>query len=168
MSDRVIDRENCDLVIATNSYGKEAAPFFTVEKTLTASVETILVSLKNVSPDKEVKIGTLSFAVNGTKPTVINIYRNALLGGTFVTHPSCPCTGLSINGTLNYTINTSTGIPIRVEQSWGTALAKEDSIRLSLLDADIPVVLQPGDIVTIAAYSANASDIILDVRFKAL
>lgn len=165
MSDLVVDERNCKLVVATNSYGMKSAPYLDSNVTISAATETILVSIKNIGT-YTVRVGTLSFSTDGNKAVKIRIYRNALTNGTFVLHPNCKCGAISTNGTLNYTMDTSTGISIRLEQHWGTVLAKVDTLRLNILDNDIPIILNPNDIITITAESSNSSDIGFSLRFK--
>lgn len=129
----------------------------TATKTIGAAAETPVLSLRastvyqNRLSSAQIQVDRLSVAAEGTKPVDFKVYKNGTLtAAQFARVNSSTSTADYDSAATALTLGGGT-------QVYAFSIAKTGNTTESVTDLDL--FLQVGDVLTITAYSANASDI---------
>lgn len=136
--------------------------FATFNSKTNIATETNILTLQNKSTFQgltnkvAIKFRSLGFAVEGTKPAIIRLYKNATLGGT----PSY--TDIDVNNSITSYDTAGTTV------SGGTliaAYAVGKSSSNTVYGDDLDLWLYAGETLTITAYSAANTDATVSIRW---
>lgn len=105
-----------------------------------------------------VRYGTIALSVDGTKPVIWEVHKNAALtGASFVSQN--PDTSVA-----DYDIS-ATSMVVSGDNIGGTIMGKVSTTRINLFEGDVVLAVYPGETITLAAKSANNSEASLFFRW---
>lgn len=133
-------------------------------KVIPAGALTPVITLRNLVTFQgkvnhvRVRYGTVALSVDGTKPVIWEVHKNATLTGasfvpqnteTSVTEHDISATSMVVNG----------------DNIGGTIMGKVSTTRINLFEGDVVLAVYPGETITLAAKSANNSEVSLFFRW---
>lgn len=105
-----------------------------------------------------VRYGTVALSVDGTKPVIWEVHKNATLtGASFVPQN----TETSV---VDYDVS-ATSMVVSGDNIGGTIMGKVSTTRINLFEGDVVLAVYPGETITLAAKSANNSEVSLFFRW---
>lgn len=150
-------------ITANSSTVDDSIVRFVEQRSVSANVLTPILTLKNKTtfnsqPNyKKVVYATVSLAVDGTKPVYWQVIKNGTLtGASYVDQDTA-------NSIAQYDVSAT--VISAGSLVGGVVLGKTDSTRINLLDGDIVLRISPGETITLAAKSANATVVDLFLRW---
>ncbi len=135
-----------------------------VEKTVGANAIVPILTLRNNTTyhgkvnHVRIRYATVSVFTDGNKPVIISVYKNGTLTNEAFVAKNAVTSVTDVD--VSATAYTPSSEPVG-----GVVLGKVDSARINLFKGDVIIAAYPGETITFAATSSNATDLTLFLRW---